>query len=39
MLQSALPLAVLIAIATLAWFRPVPAKAKARKYAARRPND
>jgi hypothetical protein len=36
MLQSALPIAVLIAVATLAAFRPAPAPAKARKCASRR---
>jgi hypothetical protein len=38
MLQSALPLVVLIAVASLAWLRPVPAKAPARKCASKRPN-
>jgi hypothetical protein len=38
MLQSALPLAVLIAIAAVALFRPAPVPAKARKCASRRTN-
>jgi hypothetical protein len=38
MLHSALPLAVLIAVATLALFRPVQQPAKARKCTARRRN-
>jgi cytochrome b subunit of formate dehydrogenase len=36
MLQSALPLAVLIAVTGLALFRPVPAQVRARKCVARR---
>jgi hypothetical protein len=38
MLQSVLPVAVLVAIASLALFRPTPAKAPARRCAGRRPN-
>jgi hypothetical protein len=36
MLHSALPVAVLIAVAVLTAFRPVPAPAKARKCAGRK---
>jgi len=39
MLHSALPLAVLIAVATLALLRPVAQPAKSRKCAARRRNE
>ena len=39
MLHSALPLAVLIAVATLAAFRPARQPARVRKCAARRPNE
>jgi hypothetical protein len=38
MLQSALPIAVLIAVAALTLFRPAPVPVKARKCASRRPN-
>jgi hypothetical protein len=38
MLQSALPLAVLIAVAVVTMLRPAPTPAKARKCASRRPN-
>jgi hypothetical protein len=37
MLQSALPIAVLIAVAALTSFRPAPAPAKVRPCASRRP--
>ena len=39
MLQSALPLSLLLVVATLAWLRPHPAKQRARhRCGARRPN-
>ena len=37
MLQSALPLIVMIAVASVAWLRPVPARARVRRCASRRP--
>jgi hypothetical protein len=36
MLQSVLPVILLIAVASVAWRQPVPARARARKCASRR---